>query len=222
MKNNVIFITAEEWFENSSLRNPVNSLDHKLEGIFPDFYCVQYDTKLLATKAATQVEKQTPFYNDYREKFGVAEISALDTAVKKNGGRYVFLNNFNQAQFDYIAPKIKDTAEIIYLFKCSKIQDLSALALFNQLKCVHIYGNSSLESLWDMAKNKHLKVISAVGISKLSKIEQLKESFVEYVCLDSADLNGNTKKALFDVSVFQKMPHLKHLTLIFSDYKIDY
>lgn len=222
MKSDSIFITAAEWFESTSLRNPISSMDHKLERFFPDCYSVAYDTKLLATKAAMAEEKQSPLYNDYREQFGVEDIHALDTAIMDHDARYVFLNGLNQDQFLHIAPKLKDTAEILYFFKCPRIYDLSALSQFTKLKCVHIYWNNSLESLWDMTGNKQLKVISCVMISKLSNIEPLKRSCVEYVCLDSSDNYGHKKKALFPISVFEQMPHLKHLSLICSDCKIDY
>ena len=115
-----------------------------------------------------------------------------------------------------------DTAEIIYFFKCPRIYDLSVLSQFVKLKCVHIYCNNSLESLWDMTGNKDLKVISFAAISKLSRIEALTQSFVEYVCFDSSDINGRSKKSLFDVSVFEQMPYLKHLSLTYSDQKICY
>ena len=218
MKSKSIFITAKEWFEGSSLRNPVAGTDHKLEQIFPDFYCVSYDTKLLATKE----EKQSLFEDDYRKRFGTNDICALDAAIVDCGGRYVFLNGFDQEQFSYIAPKIKDTAEILYLFKCPRIHDLSVLSQFSKIKCVHIFWNNSLECLWDMTGNKQLKVISFAAISKLNRIETLKYSGVEYISLDSADNNGHTKKALFDTSVFEQMPQLKHLSLNYSACKVDY
>lgn len=222
MKSNSIFITAKDWFESTSLRNPISSLDHKLELFFPDCYIVDYDTKLLATKVPTKEERQFPFYNDYREQFGTKGIHALDTAVMDTAAKNIFLNGFNQDQFIYIAPKIKDTAEIIYFFKCPRIYDLSVLSQFTKLKCVHIYWNNSLESLWDMTDNRQLKVISFITISKLSRIEALKQSFVEYVCFDSSDNNGHAKNALFDVSIFPQMPYLKHLSLTYSDHKTDY
>ena len=222
MKSNSIFITARDWFESGSLKNPVSGLDHKLEQFFPDCYSADYDTKLLATREATKEEKQAPFYNDYREQFGTKDIHSLDMAVMDTDAKNIFLNGFNQDQLLYIAPKLKDTAEIIYFFKCPKIHDLSILSQFTKLKCVHIYWNNSLESLWDMTGNTQLKVISCIAISKLTNIEALKNSHVEYICLDSSDNTGHTKKMLFDASVFDQMTSLKHLSLVFSDCKIDY
>ena len=137
MKSRSIFITSPDCFESTSLRNPVRTLDHTLKLHFPDYYRVNYDTKLLADKEATATEKQFPFYNDYRERFGSPDISVLDAAITE--GRSIFLNGFNQEQFLYIAPRLRETAEIIYFFKCPKIYDLSALSQFANLKCVHIY-----------------------------------------------------------------------------------
>lgn len=222
MKSNTIFITAKEWFESTSLKNPITSMDHKLEQIFPDCYSVDYDTKLLATKVATEEEKQSPFYNDYREQFGTKDIYALDATVMDTAAKNILLNGLDQDQFLHIAPKLKDTAEIIYFFKCPRIHDLSILSQFTKLKCVHIYWNNTLESLWDMKGNKQLKAISFVAISKLSRIEALNQSYVEYVCIDSSDNDGRAKKALFDASIFAQMPYLKHLSLTYSDLKIDY
>ena len=219
MKAKSIFITSPDCFEGTSLRNPITTLDHTLKLHFPDYYSVNYDTKLLADKEATATEKQLPFYNDYRERFGSSDISVLDAAITE--GRSIFLNGFNQEQFLYIAPKLRETAEIIYFFKCPKIYDLSALSQFPNLKCVHIYWNNSLERLWDMSGNKALQVLSFVTITKLRNVAALKESYVEYVHLDSSDNSGHAKKSLFDPSVFQDIPHLKHLSLVYSDLKVD-
>lgn len=222
MKRSPIFITEREWFESTSLRNPILSVDHKLEQFYPNFYRVSYDVKLLATKAATEEKKCFPVYNNYRERYGVDDIHALDAAIMDRDARYVFLNGFNQEQFLHIAPGLRDTTEVIYLFKCPKIRDLSILAQFSKLKCVHIYWNNSLESLWDMAGNKELKVLSFTAISKLCNIEALKQSHAEYINFDSSDSNGRTKNMLFDASVFDQMPCLKHLSLSYSDCTMDY
>ncbi len=222
MKRDSVFITAKDWFESTSLRNPIVCMDHKLEQYFPDCYNVNYDTKLLATKMATKEEKQAPFYNDYRERYGSRDIHVLDEAIMGTDKRYVFLNGFDQDQFMHIAPKLKDTAEILYLFKCPKISDLSILSQFAKLKCVHIYWNNSLESLWDMTGNTELKILSCIMMSKLSIVETLKTSYLEYICLDSSDNNGRKKKAQFNMSAFEQMKYLKHLSIIYSDCTIDY
>lgn len=222
MKNDFIFITDKAWFESTTLRNPVASLDHRLEAHFPEFYSVYYDIKLLATKPLTKKEEQFIFHNDFRNEFGTKDHHALDAAIIDADAKNVFLNGFNQKHFLHIAPGLKDTAEVIYFFKCPQIHDLSVLSQFTRLKCVHIYWNNALESLWDMRNNKQLKVISCTTISKLRKIEMLKNSSVEYVCLDSSDNYGHKKNALFDITVFDQMPHLKHLSLIYADYEINY
>ena len=213
MKHNCIYITSKEWFEETPLKNPILSLDHNLEQIYPQFYNIEYDLKILATKPATAEEKEFPGYNDYREKYGKSDISAIDIAVSSNASKNIFLNGFNQNQFEYIAPLIKETTEILYLFKCPKIKDLSLLSTFKNLKCVHIYWNNSLETLWDMKGNSALMVLSFVYITKLSNIEALDKSRIEYVNFDSSDNLGKKKKLDVDKSVFEKMKTLKHLFL---------
>jgi len=217
MIKNYIYITNSEWFEISNLKNPICLLDHNLENIYPEFYTTNYDLKILATKAPTKEEKNFPSYNDYRERYGVSDITVIDSAVASSSAKNIFLNGFNQEQFNYISTLIKETAEIIYLFKCTKISDLSALSEFKKLKGIFIFANNNLESLWDMRNNYDLKVISFIHITKLQNIEPLTESNIEYVSFDSSDNYGNKKEMLFDQSIFEKMPNLKHLFLTYRD-----
>lgn len=213
MDNKCLYIFNTEWFEHTALKNPICTSDHALEESFPEFYSLNYDVRILAVKESTAEEKSFPFYNDYYERYGVRSLSFFDEAFEFEPKKYIFLNGFNQQQFMRIAPKIKDTAEVIYFFKCPKIKDLSVLSNFINLKCVHMFWNNSLESLWEMRGNKHLKVISFQAISKLKNIEALRDSSVEYIHLDSSDNNGNRKPALFYPIVFEQMQHLKYLSL---------
>ena len=217
MKNDYYYISDPKWFEDSSLKNPIRTLDYALETYFPEFCAPHYDTKLLASPAPSPEEKTLPFYNDYREQYGSTDIQSLHDTLENSNPKCVFLNGFNQKQFLFVAPKIKDTAEVIYFFKCPRIKDLSVLSQFKNLKCVHIFWNNSLETLWDMKENRQLKVISCDCITKLRNIESLRDSSVEYVRFDSSDNYGNTKPILFDPSVLDQMPHLKHVSLVYKN-----
>jgi len=217
VKTNAIYITDSEWFENSSLKNPICPLDHNLEQRYPTFYNANYGLKILATKAPTEEEKNSPIYNDYRERYGASDIAVMDSAVASCSAKNIFLNGFEQEQFDYISPLIKETAEILYLFKCTGISNLGALSEFKKLKGVFIFANHGLKSLWDMRSNRDLQVISFTHITKLQNIEALTESCVEYVSFDSSDHYGNKKEMLFDQAIFQKMPKLKHLFLTYQN-----
>ena len=145
-----------------------------------------------------------------KEKYGFSSIAKLDSIFSKYAAKNVFLNGFNQVQFEHIAPFIKDTTEILYLFKCPKIHDISLLSTFKMLRCVHIYWNNSLECLWDMQNNSNLQVLSFVYVTKLKHIENLIDSPVEYIHFDSSDNLGRKKKLLVDESVFSKMGELKY------------
>ena len=221
MKSKKILITSPEWFDNGSQNNPIHTFDHAMEAHFPEFYCVEYDTRLLAANPPTREEKEFWAYNDYRERYGTRDLNALDTAIQSSGGRYVYLNGFDQQLFEYIAPQIRETAEVIYFCKCSRISDLSMLAQFSRLQCVHVFHNTALTRLWDMSQNHCLKVISFCCITKLENIEPLLHSPVEYVHLDSEDFSGNRRPALFDPTVFEQMPRIKYLSLAFSKCKIE-
>lgn len=205
-----IYITEKEWFENTSIKNPISVMDHNLETIYPQYYSADYDIKILATKPATAQEKAFPGYDDYKDKYGFSDIARLDCILSQSISKNVFLNGFNQRQFEHIVPFIKDTTEILYLFKCPEISDLSLLSVFKMLRCVHIYWNNSLECLWDMKNNSGLQVLSFVYATKLKHIENLVDSSVEYINFDSSDNFGKKRKLLIDVSVFSKMKKLKY------------
>ena len=221
MRNDYYYISDPKWFEDTSLKNPIRTRDHALETYFPEFYASHYDIRFVAAPAPSPEEKTFSFYNDYRERYGTPDIQSLHDALENSSPKCVFLNGFNQRQFLFVAPKIKDTAEVIYFFKCPRIKDLSILSQFKNLKCVHIFWNNSLETLWDMTDNRQLKVISFDAITKLRNIEALQDSSVEYVRFDSSDNSGNTKPILFDPSVLDQMRQIKHVSLIYTGYRID-
>ena len=133
----------------------------------------------------------------------------------------VFLCGFRQEDLRAVTPRIKETTEVLYLYKCPRIKDLSMLSEFTELRCVHMYWNHSLECLWDMRSNRFLQAISFVDVSGLQSIDGLKDSAAEYVCLDSADNNGKRRKMQFDPQVLDQMKHLKHLILNYVGYKTD-
>lgn len=217
MKSKKILITDPEWFDNGNQKNPIHTFDHAMEAYFPEFYCVDYDTKLCAANPPTREEKEFWAYNDYRERYGTGDLTALDAAIQSSGGRNVYLNGFDQQLFEYIAPQIRNTAEVICFSKCSRISDLSILAQFPKLKCVHIFHNTALTGLWDMSRNQNLRVLSFCHITKLRDISPLLHSPVEYLHMDSEDFSGNRRPALFDPSSFDQMPRIKYLSLTFRN-----
>jgi len=217
MKNKWIYLINEEWFESGTLtQNPISLPDHKMQEIYPDWYQMRYDLRLSVVKPASRHKKEAPFYNDYRERFGTSDMEALKSVVEDSLPKNIFLSGFHQAHFEYLAPFLKESAKVVYLFKCPKIHDLSLLSEFKNLKCVCVYWNQSLESLWDMRKNQNLTAISFHMVNKLRNIEPLKDSAVRYITFDSTDNSGNTKEMLFDESVFAEMPNLKYLTLVYK------
>lgn len=203
------------------MKNPIRTHDYALETNFPEFCVLHYDIKFVASPAPSPEEKTFWFYNDYRERYGSTDIQSLHDALENSNPKCVFLNGFNQKQFLFIASKIKDTAEVIYFFKCPRIKDLSVLSQFKNLKCVHIFWNNSLETLWDMRDNKQLKAISFDCITKLRNIESLRDSSVEYIRFDSSDNSGNTKPILFDPSIFDQMRQIKHISLVYTGCRIN-
>ena len=64
-----------------------------------------------------------------------------------------------------------------------------------------------------MKDNSALMALSFVYVTKLSNVEALANSHIEYINLDSSDNSGKKKKLDVDKSVFEKMKTLKHLFL---------
>lgn len=218
MNKKSIYIYNDEWFDQTALSNPRITLDHKLDDYYPEYYEVNYDVRLLATEEDEIADQ----FNDYKQRYGTKDINELKGYVIKKNPQAVLLDGFDQEQFDYIIDYIKDV-KILYLFKCNKINDLSKLSKCHNLECLHIDWNNRLESLWDMSNNINLKVLSFDRISKLSKIEDLVNTNIEYITFDSRNNLGQTKYE-FDgnVDVFKQMKKLKHLKLYYKNLKVDY
>lgn len=222
MKNNYLYV-PDNSFENTDLSKTVIFNDHKLKKYYPDFYETEYDLKLLVISKPTEAEKQSPIYNDVYEKSSSEDISVLKDCVLNKNAKRVILNGFIQEHFDYIAPYLKDKTEILFLFKCPSIYDLSALSDFKELKCLYINWNNKLEKLWDMKDNKKLEILSFVAISNLRYVEELKNSTVKYISFDSTGNYPNKKECFIeDITVFEQMPELQHLKLVYKNCEIDY
>ena len=205
-----LFITTQEWFESGALKNPVIFCDHKLKDLYPQFHKVDYDLKLCATKSPTKAEKSFFIYNDYREHFGSDDITVLREAAQSSPAKNVFLNGFRQKHLEYLAPYIRDTVELLYLFKCNTISDLSVLSTFPNLKCVLIFWNNKLETIWDIQQNDKLAVLSFLSITKLRSIDPLRKSHIEYLTFDSSDNCGNRKPCILEnPEIFREIPTLK-------------
>ncbi len=220
MKKQLVYITNEEYFNF-----PILFLDHKIEKVYPDFYKISYDLKMSVVAYVPDIEKESSFgwfYNDSAEKYGENDLASFRIAATEKPCKNVYLTGLGQEHFDYIAPFIKDTAEVLYFDKCPKIKDLSALAEFKRLKCVFVYWNNSLESLWDMKCNNDLRVISFIFVTKLKDLTSLIDSNIEYVSLDSRSNDYKSREMLFDKSVFDNMRSLKHLKLEYKGCTIDY
>lgn len=218
-----LFIAEPEWFESTALKNPVMFRDHKLKNQYPQFHKTDYDLKLCVTKSPTEAEKSFFAYNDYRERFGCGDITVLRNTAQHSPAKTVFLNGFRQKHLEYLAPYIQNSVEQLYLFKCNTIADLSVLSTFPNLKCVLIFWNNKLETLWDMQKNEKLSVLSFLYVTKLRNVDTLRHSAIEYLTFDSSDNCGNRKPCLLEnKEIFQELPTLKHLKLIYKEYSIDY
>ena len=211
-----IYIYNDEWFESTMLCNPFMSLDHKLEDLYPNYYSVYYDCRLLLTE---ETESQIDSFKKIYETNDINEM--IDNLMKKNP-QMVLLNGFDQKHFDIIIDYIKNV-KILYLFKCNRINDLSKLSSCLNLECLHIDWNNKLESLWNMTNNKKLKALSFERISKLTNITELENSSLEYITFDSRNILRQTKYEFNgDLDVFKKMKCLKNLKLYYKNIRIDY
>ena len=232
MSKKYVFVADENFLNQGNFTNPIDTLDHKLNEYYPNFYSANYDLRIIAhklpsypkTKDYQEFMKEYPalFYDPYIE-VALPGIDSLKEICLNKKAKNIFLNSFNLDHLKYIAPYIKETAEIIYFFKCNSIDDLSILSEFPNLECVHIYWNNKLKSLWNMEKNTKLKVLSCDFITKLSNVDDLKKSTIEYLKLDGESHSGYKADFLVkDISIFKKMPNLKYLTLNYKNLNVDY
>ena len=74
-----------------------------------------------------------------------------------------------------------------------------------------------------MKNNTKLEILSFISISKLSCVNALKDSTVKYILFDSTGNYPNKKDCLIeDMSVFEQMPQLQHLKLVYKNCDVDY
>ena len=104
MKRKYIFITDSEFFDDGALKNPISVCDRDLEKTFPQFVRIHYNPRIIAADPPTEIERSFLAYNSYRDRYGQPDISAIDRAIAESDGKYIFLNSFDQAPFDYTAP----------------------------------------------------------------------------------------------------------------------
>lgn len=231
MSNKSVFVVDEAFLDNfGTFSNPINTLDHKLNSVYPHFYLANYDLRIIdhmlskysKTMDFHKMKELYPewFYDPYPE-VALPNIESLKEVCQKREIRNVYLNGFSLEHFKYIAPYIKNTTEMLYLHKCNSINDLSVLSDFIKLKCVHIYWNNKLETLWNMENNVNLKALSFLFTTKLKNIEALAKSTVEYITFDGESASTYmTSHQFADLSIFQRIPNLKHLTINYKNLKI--
>lgn len=232
MSNKSVFVVDEAFLDNfGNFRNPINTLDHKLNFIYPHFYLANYDLRIIDHKLPKypktmdfqEMMELYPewFYDPYRE-VTLPNIESLKVVCQNRVIKNVFLGSFTLDHFKYLAPYIKDTTETLYLWKCNSINDLSLLSDFVNLKCVHIYWNNKLETLWNMENNINLKVLSFLFTTNLKNVEALAKSTVEYIMFDGESASTYISNHQFtDLSIFQRIPNLKHLTINYKNLKIN-
>ncbi len=222
MKNKYLYIVDKKYMNRGVMHNPILFNDEKLEKYYPELLELNYDVKLLVTKDERQwFRKNHPDMNEYQEKYGNEDISIFDKTIKKSLCKNVFLNGFHLEHLEYIAPLIKDNCEVLYLFKCPKINDLKVLKEFSKLKVLYIFWNNTLETL--PVFNETLEVISFNFVTKLKDVSNLVSTNIKYINIDSRDSIGNRKELLIeDITVFDRIKSLEHLKLEFKKYKVDY
>ncbi len=232
MTRKSVFVANEVFLDKGNFSNPITTLDHKLITFYPNFYSADYDLRIIDHKLPTyprtidfqRLKEELPvLFHDPYVAVALPSIESLKEICLNKKVKNVFLNDFSLDHFNYIAPYIKETTEILYLFKCNLINDLSILSDFTNLKCVHIYWNNKLETLWNMEKNVNLKVVSFIFTTKLKNVEALTKSTVEYITLDGESPSTYIVNHQFaDLSIFQRIPNLKCLSINYKNLIINY
>ena len=203
--------TARRYFE----------LDAGLGEYFPDFLNAELDLILLISKTPSSGGQQTQFFGEGKENVDLVDPAALIAVLRSKRPRSILMIGFDRKHFDYISGELSVSAEAVYLFKCPRIGDLSALSSFSRLKCLCVFRNDTLTKLWDMSHNRDLLAVSLISAFKLDDIDALKNSPAEYFYFDSIDNSGKARPLLFDKHILDLSPHLKHYRVYAKDVRIE-
>lgn len=148
----------------------------------------------------------------------------------------------HQDTFEYFIEKYARQFSGIYFFKNKMVSDLSALETLENIEAIGYFANQRAERLWDMSKNKALKMLDLSALTRLhdlsgiekapnlrhlrfdggvwskSKIDivpDLAASPLEYVAFDAKMSYQNAYR-------FLKLPNLKNLNFSLSPCKTEF
>ena len=82
---------------------------------------------------------------------------------------YLHIHNLSQEGLEYFISNYGLNYKVLYLDDCTKIKDFSALGDLPNLEALCIERSRGTAELWDLSKNRKLKVLSIRGAKEFTK-----------------------------------------------------
>lgn len=107
--------------------------------------------------------------NNYLE-IGINNLDLLRSYPEIN---VIKVSDLREKELNYLVDTYGNQIHYIYLFKCNKIADLSALGRLKNLCYVIAYWNIKAKQFWDMSNNENLLGIKVYGFTGLTNLDDI-------------------------------------------------
>ena len=104
---------------------------------------------------------------------GKTEKEDIDCLAEYPKAKSLIISGLNQECFEYLIQYYGSQFEAISFWKNKLISDLSPLGNLRNIKYIHFFFNQKAANLWNMERNKKLRVLSIYDFSKLRSIEEI-------------------------------------------------
>lgn len=142
-------------------------------------------------------------------------IDCLVETLKENKHDAVELNGLYPEHIASILPYLRDV-KYLSLYKCNRLDNLSFIEEFTELRGVYIYWNQKATKLFDARKLPKLTALSVMEANKLTDFSGLEGSNIESLEILGCNFTGSfvPKMVISDFEIFAKMPKLRTLNLV--------
>lgn len=182
----------------------------------------------------------------YGEKFdvggGTITKDEIDIIKEHPELERISIAGLHQDTFEYFIEKYAKQFKAIYFFKNKMVEDLSPLADLEEVEAIGYFVNQRSEKLWDMSRNKKLRMLNLDDFSRLHDLTGIEraprlsgvefgnkvwaKSYIETIPgLESSLLEHvgyNAQVSYEDVYKFLQCPKLEQLDFPTNAYKVEF
>jgi len=126
-------------------------------------------------KEISNLEENNMFINMVQKKItgGAITYEEIDELKKYPQVKGIEISGLKQDTFEYFIENYGRQFEVIKFWKCPRVADFSRLELLTDIKYISFYWNQKATHLWDLSKNKNLKVLIINDFRKMSSLEEI-------------------------------------------------